>query len=153
MTSQILPFYIFLFLSYNNLPSLEKFIFPFCLMGISPCLIPTPKEWGIPKEYCSLLSSLGLGMVRVGSRKVFGQEIQEENLYQKTFQTFSVQICVIVIKDWCLLGCLGGSVVERLPSAQVIILGSRDWVPHQAPQGACFSFWPCLCISLCVSYE
>ena len=31
------------------------------------------------------------------------------------------------------LGCLGGSVVERLPSALDGILGFWDRVPHQAP--------------------
>ena len=31
------------------------------------------------------------------------------------------------------MGHLGGSVVERLPLAQVIIPGSWDQVPHQAP--------------------
>ena len=30
-------------------------------------------------------------------------------------------------------GHLGGSVVERLPLAQVMILGSWDQVPHRAP--------------------
>ena len=30
-------------------------------------------------------------------------------------------------------GCVGGSVVERLPSAQGVILGSWDQVPHWAP--------------------
>ena len=30
-------------------------------------------------------------------------------------------------------GCLGGSVVEHLPLAQVIIQGSWDWVLHQVP--------------------
>ena len=32
-------------------------------------------------------------------------------------------------------GHLGGSVVERLPLAQVVILGSWDRVLHQAPHG------------------
>ena len=31
------------------------------------------------------------------------------------------------------LGCLGGSVVERLPSAQGVNEGSWDRVPYQAP--------------------
>ena len=31
------------------------------------------------------------------------------------------------------MGCLGGSVVERLPSAQVMILRVWDRVPHRAP--------------------
>ena len=34
-------------------------------------------------------------------------------------------------------GCLGGSVVEHLPSAQVVILESQDrvlhWAPHREP--------------------
>ena len=38
---------------------------------------------------------------------------------------------------WCenqqVLGCLGGSVVERLPLAQVVIPGSWVGVLHQAP--------------------
>ena len=31
------------------------------------------------------------------------------------------------------MGHLGGSVVEHLPVAQVLILGSWDQVPHQGP--------------------
>ena len=31
--------------------------------------------------------------------------------------------------------CLGGSVVKHLPLAQVMIAGSWDCVPHQAPFG------------------
>ena len=34
-----------------------------------------------------------------------------------------------------MLGCLGGSLVEHLPLAQVVIPGSWDLVPHQAPSG------------------
>ena len=34
------------------------------------------------------------------------------------------------------LGRLGGSVVERLPSAQGVTLESPDRVPHQAPAGS-----------------
>ena len=32
-------------------------------------------------------------------------------------------------------GCLGGSTVEHLPLAQVVILGSWDRVLHQASRG------------------
>ena len=61
--------------------------------------------------------------------------------------------CVIIIsivikiisKVSPILGCLGGSVVEHLPSALGVVPGSRDRVPHRAPQGACFSL--CLCLA------
>ena len=51
------------------------------------------------------------------------------------------------------LGHLGGSVIEHLPSAQVVILGSGNQVPHQAPCREPAS--PCLCLyfALCVSRE
>ena len=54
-----------------------------------------------------------------------------------------------------LVGRLGGSGVERLPSAQGVILETRDRVPHQAPcmepasPSACVS----ASLSLCVSHE
>jgi len=35
-----------------------------------------------------------------------------------------------------ILGCLDGSVVEHLPSAQVTISGSWDRAPHRAPCSA-----------------
>ena len=44
---------------------------------------------------------------------------------------FGNQLMNIVKID--LSGCLGGSVVERLPSAQGVILDSQDRVPHRAP--------------------
>ena len=47
-------------------------------------------------------------------------------------------------------GHLGGSVVECLPSVQVVILRSWDQVPHQ---GTCFFLCLCLWLSLCVSHE
>ena len=54
-------------------------------------------------------------------------------------------------------GCLGGSVLEHLPLAQGVILGSRDRVPHQAPcmepasPSACVS--ASLSLSFCISHE
>ena len=51
-------------------------------------------------------------------------------------------------------GHLGGSVVERLPLAQVVILEVLGSSPASgSPQGAYFSLSLCLCLSLCVSYE
>ena len=58
---------------------------------------------------------------------------------------------------WSLCGSiwhLGGSVVEHLPLAQVVIQGSWDRVPALgSPQGSCFSLCLYLCLSLCVSHE
>ena len=54
------------------------------------------------------------------------------------------------MKPW---GTPGGSVVEHLPSAQGVILGSQDRVPHRTPLGETAShsamFLPLLlCVSL-----
>ena len=38
-----------------------------------------------------------------------------------------------ICKESKFLGCLGGSVVGHLPSAQGVVLGSWDHIPHQAP--------------------
>ena len=49
------------------------------------------------------------------------------------------------------LGTLGGSVVEHLPSAQAMILGSWDQVPHQAHLREPASPSDYVSASLCVS--
>ena len=49
------------------------------------------------------------------------------------------------------MGCLGGSVVERLPLAQVMIPGSWDQVLHQGPCGEPASPSAYVSASLCVS--
>ena len=51
-----------------------------------------------------------------------------------------------------LLRHLGGSVIEHLPSAQVMIPGSWDRVPWQAPSGEPASPLP-ISLPLWVSYE
>ena len=55
------------------------------------------------------------------------------------------------IKTGMIGGCLGGSVVEPLPSAQVVILGSWDQVLHQAPHWEPASLSGCVSASLSVS--
>ena len=50
-------------------------------------------------------------------------------------------------KPW---GTPGGSVVEHVPSAQGVILGSQDRVPHQAPFGEPASHSMFLPLLLCV---
>ena len=49
------------------------------------------------------------------------------------------------------MGHLGGSVVEHLPLAQVVILGSWDRVLHQAPCREPASLSAYISASLCVS--
>ena len=44
--------------------------------------------------------------------------------------------------------CLGGSVIEHLPSAQSVILGFWNRVPHQAPHGESASPSAYVCLSL-----
>ena len=46
------------------------------------------------------------------------------------------------------LGCPGGSVVEHLPLAQVVISGSWDQCPHRTPHRETASPSACLCLSL-----
>ena len=48
-------------------------------------------------------------------------------------------------------GFLGGSVVERLPWTQGLILETQDRVPHQAPCREPASASACVSASLCVS--
>ena len=48
------------------------------------------------------------------------------------------------------MGCQGGSVVEHLPLAQIMTLGSRDRVPHWAPRREPASPSACVSASLCV---
>ena len=50
-------------------------------------------------------------------------------------------------------GCPGGSVIEHLPSAQVMILGSWDRVPHRAPHKESASASAYVSASVCVSLE
>ena len=51
------------------------------------------------------------------------------------------------------VGCLGGSVIERLPLAQVVIPESRDWVLYQAAHREAASPSACVSATLCVSHE
>ena len=51
------------------------------------------------------------------------------------------------------LGCLGGSAVERLSLARVVIPGSQDGVPHRVPCREPASPSASVFASLCVSHE
>ena len=57
------------------------------------------------------------------------------------------------VKTYALVGHQGGSVFECLPLAQVVIPGSWDRVPHQAPCREPASPSACVSASLCVSHE
>ena len=60
-----------------------------------------------------------------------------------------------VINDISVMGHLGDSVVEHLPSAQGMILESQDRVPYRAPGMEPASLSACVSVSpsLCVSHE
>ena len=64
------------------------------------------------------------------------------------FHLHQIKYC---LKQMDLQGHLGGSVVECLPLAQVVILGSWDRVPHQAPRREPASPSACVSASICVS--
>ena len=49
-----------------------------------------------------------------------------------------------------LVGCLGGSAIERLSSAQGVILGSQDRVPRRAPCIEPASLSACVSVSVSV---
>ena len=49
------------------------------------------------------------------------------------------------------MGCLGGSAIERLPSAQGVILETRNQLPHRAPCMKRASPSACVCAFLSLS--
>ena len=55
------------------------------------------------------------------------------------------------VKNFHNSGLLGGSVIERLPLAQGMILVRGSSPSLGSPEGACFSLFLCLCLSLCLS--
>ena len=58
-----------------------------------------------------------------------------------------------IFKNFSFWGNRGGSVVEHLPLAQVVILESWEQVPHQALLGEPASPSAHVSASLCVSHE
>ena len=66
---------------------------------------------------------------------------------------FGCEVSFLTTQDGCTVGHPGGSVVEHLPSAQGVTLGSRDRVRRQAPCMEPVSPSACLCLSLWVSHE
>ena len=57
----------------------------------------------------------------------------------------------VLLLEATVLGHLGGSVVERLPSAQGVIPGSWDQTPHRVAHGKAASPSAYVSASLCVS--
>ena len=57
---------------------------------------------------------------------------------------------MVLLFEMALWECLGGSVVEHLPLAQVVIPGSWDRVPHGLPTGSLLLHLP-VSLSLSVS--
>ena len=83
-----------------------------------------------------------------------------ENSLQEAVETemliffgFVCPIVVYLVLVSVVLGRLGGSVVERLPLVQVVIMGSWDRVPCRAPRREPASPFVCVSASLCVSHE
>ena len=92
-----------------------------------------PESWGIAEE-----------------EKVAGWEEEGRGPWGLTLHIFA-SICGR--RTSTTLGRLGGSMVEHLPSAQGMILGSWDRVPHQAPcmESASPSAYVSASLSVCLS--
>ena len=70
------------------------------------------------------------------------------------YMSMSYKLTAYIIFENHHQGHLGGSIVERLPLAQVVILRVLGSSPALgSPSEACFSLCLCLCLSLCVSHE
>ena len=72
-------------------------------------------------------------------------------LKKKVLKNTKPQNCIVLLLKAQALGHLGGSVDERLPSAQAVILGSEDLVSHQGPCREPASPSSYVSASLCVS--
>ena len=68
-----------------------------------------------------------------------------------TFTETTCWILYIILINIISLGHLGGSVVKHLPLGQVMIPGSWDQVPHQAPHRETDSPSAFISASLCLS--
>ena len=58
---------------------------------------------------------------------------------------------LVFLMEYPFMGCLGGSGIEHLPLAQVVIMGSWNQVPHWAPRREPASPSAYVSVSLCVS--
>ena len=83
----------------------------------------------------------GLRCGGISKHGVSGHESSKADLCKALKDMFKIR----------LQGCLDGSVVERLPSAQVVIPGPWDQVPHQAPHREPASPSTYVSASLCAS--
>ena len=68
-----------------------------------------------------------------------------------SLETYSILYCKLMFEEPIWGPLLGGSVVDHLPLAQAMILGSQDRVPHQAPRSLLLSLH--MCLPLCVSQK
>ena len=80
--------------------------------------------------------------IRVSSKYCLSREVRAAKFVTHVFSVLNLPE----------RGHLGGSVVEHLPSAEVMILGSWDRVPHLAPAGSLLLPLPLsLPLSVCLS--
>ena len=108
------------------------------------------RKKGISGETNKIWATCGVGLMGDGPR-VYRSSVISTPFLQS--QNYSQHEKFILKKKESLEGCLGGSVVECLPSAQGMIPGSWDRVPHRAPQREPASPSACVSAFLCVSHE